>query len=89
MPSAPSEAEEPELTATQKLFNQLIHTEQRFSVDDICCFLCGKAKDECPELELCKHCEQVWYCGSEHLEVHRPGDKCFPFLIKTAPEKGR
>ncbi len=60
------------------------------SVDDRACFLCGASeKDEEVDLERCVHCQLVWTCCPDHLEVHRPRDRCFPFVIKRSREKGR
>ncbi len=57
------------------------------SVDGRACFLCGE--EDAAGLERCGHCRQVWTCSRDHLEVHRPGDRCFPFVIKRSKEKGR
>ena len=55
------------------------------SIDDRSCFLCAKTDS----LERCPECANVWFCSEEHFEVHRPKGKCFPFIIKRSPTKGR
>ena len=53
------------------------------------CFFCGTPSTKEITLELCKYCKDIYYCGSDHLEYHRPESQCYPFMIKHAPGVGR
>ncbi len=54
------------------------------------CFLCGReAGEDNAVLEKCPKCNLVWYCCRDHLEIHRPENKCFPFVIKSSEAQGR
>ena len=73
-----------------------------FDTTEEVCFLCGKVDgddmevgndgeptSETVNLTKCKFCKRVWFCKRAHMEIHRPRDKCFPFVIKRSPKKGR
>lgn len=30
-----------------------------------------------------------YYCGEEHLKIHRPGQYCLPFKVAYSPQVGR
>ncbi len=49
------------------------------------CFLC------CTETSMvCQNCDKVWYCSTDHLELHCPNDSdCFPYEVAVDLEKGR
>ncbi|XP_059082418.1 SET domain-containing protein SmydA-8-like isoform X1 [Tigriopus californicus] len=70
-----------------KLENEEVHNTEEEQ-----CFLCGKqnktGSDDVP-LQQCASCQKIWYCSEDHYEVHRHKDRCFPFLIKRSPTKGR
>jgi len=48
------------------------------------CFWCGNK-----DVVTCEHCGLVTYCSSSHLNIHRPKDLCFPFVVRQSAEKGR
>ena len=49
------------------------------------CFFCGTSRN----LTLCGLCGDVYYCSQDCFEVHRPEEKCFPFIVKKSPTLGR
>ena len=40
-------------------------------------------------LSLCQKCRIVYFCSEVHEEIHRPHDKCFPFIVRSSPKTGR
>ncbi len=48
------------------------------------CFFC-----DLKAAEVCKSCNLVAYCSTEHFVIHRPEDICFPFCVKSDPVVGR
>lgn len=67
-----------------KLENEEVH-----KTDEEQCFLCGKQNSNDGPLQKCANCELIWFCSEDHYEVHRHKERCFPFLIKRSPKKGR
>lgn len=67
-----------------KLENEEVH-----KTDEEQCFLCGKQNSNDVPLQKCANCELIWFCSEDHYEVHRHKERCFPFLIKRSPKKGR
>ena len=48
------------------------------------CFLCDRiCVDKCPD------CGQVFTCSPQHLQVHRGGKKCLPWVVKFQEGVGR
>eukprot|EP00092_Neocalanus_flemingeri_P069213 GFUD01084759.1.p1 GENE.GFUD01084759.1~~GFUD01084759.1.p1 ORF type:complete len:495 (-),score=115.46 GFUD01084759.1:46-1476(-) len=48
------------------------------------CFLCDKEYDD-----KCPHCEDVFSCSDDHLQVHRKDKKCLPWVVKFQEGVGR
>ena len=48
------------------------------------CFLCDK---QC--CVKCPHCEQVFCCSDDNLQVHRSSKKCLPWVVKFQEGVGR
>ena len=54
------------------------------------CFFCGTTNNNGIKLELCKYCNDIYYCGPTHFEYHRGSEsRCYPYIIKHAPGVGR
>lgn len=80
MRSKRSGCEKAGITVNIKTNDEAI-TEEALEGD---CFFCGaKASVKC------RHCQKVYYCSQEHLDVHRPENYCHPFKVLKDPVVGR
>jgi len=62
----------------------LIHFYKRMTTVREACFLCDRiCADKCPD------CGQVFACSPQHLQVHRGGKKCLPWVVKFQEGVGR